>query len=75
MYEPFVLPHLVIQSLWRYVLLINVLTELIRLINFALTLALSGPPPPKEGSFCVEPHPTTILRISICGGFLGLETV
>jgi hypothetical protein len=30
-----------------------------RLIIFALMLALSGPPPPtKEGSFCVEPHPT-----------------
>lgn len=42
-------------------LLINVLTELIRLINFAFTLVEScmPPGPPKEGSMdCVVPHPT-----------------
>lgn len=40
------------------ILLINVLTELIKLIIFALMLALSCMPP-KAGSFCVDPHPTT----------------
>ncbi len=38
--------------------LINVRTELIRLIILDLTLALSCIVPPKPGSFCVEPHPT-----------------
>lgn len=39
-------------------LLISVLTELIRLIIFALTLVLSCDAP-KDGSFCTDPQPTT----------------
>lgn len=50
-------------------LLINVLTELIKLIVLAFILALSCEPCPNEGSFCTEPHPTidvSLLYTSSC---------
>jgi hypothetical protein len=50
-----------------YSLLINVRTELIRLIVFALTLAPScALPPPKEGSFCAAlPQPTVFVLAGV----------
>jgi hypothetical protein len=51
-----------------YSLLINVRTELIRLIVFAFTLAPScALPPPKEGSFCAALPQPTVLWVSWCG--------
>jgi hypothetical protein len=46
----------------RHSLRISVRTELIRLIVFALTLAPSCAPPPKEGSFCAALPQPTVLR-------------
>jgi hypothetical protein len=45
----------------RHSLRISVRTEFMRLIVFALTLAPSCAPPPKEGSFCAAlPQPTVL---------------
>lgn len=45
-------------------ILINVRTELIRLIIFDLMLVLSCMPPPKEGSDCWDEPQPTVLRVS-----------
>ena len=56
----------------RDVLLISVLTELIKLIIFALTLVLScAPLPPKEASFWELPHPTSNLLVWVLEGRSG----
>jgi hypothetical protein len=51
----------VVLEYGRHSLRISVRTEFMRLIVFALTLAPSCAPPPKEGSFCAAlPQPTVL---------------
>jgi hypothetical protein len=53
---------------------ISVRTEFMRLIVFALTLAPSWPPPPKEGSFCAAlPQPTGWWTLVLACCSRGLE--
>lgn len=51
----------------------SVRTELIKLINLALTLVLSCTLPPNAGSFCVDPHPTS-RKLAICSQAWSVNT-